>query len=41
MQRREIPTAFLQRLGDPGYKLRGYAPVTLGVPANTYRYYVR
>ncbi len=28
MQRREIPTAFLQRLGDPGYKLRGENPAT-------------
>src|SRR5438552_7472428 len=28
MQRREIPTAFLQRLGDPGYRLQDENPAT-------------
>ena len=28
MQRREIPTAFLQRLGDPGYRLPDENPAT-------------
>ncbi len=28
MQRREMTTAFLQRLGDPGYRLQGENPAT-------------
>jgi len=28
MQRREMTTAFLQRLGDPGYRLSGENPAT-------------
>jgi hypothetical protein len=28
MQRREMSTAFLQRLGDPGYRLHGEDPAT-------------
>ena len=28
MEKREIPTAFLQRLGDPGYRLQDENPAT-------------
>ena len=31
MQRRELSTAFLQRLGDPGYRLPGEDPATAGL----------
>ena len=31
MQRRELSTAFLQRLGDPGYRLPGEDPTAAEV----------